>query len=75
MSDNEYEARDRDLESTQPEDTTVPDEKEEEEPSTSRRGQRSSIPSLRGAPEHEREGIIRLQNAEVRIHPAPSYIH
>lgn len=76
MSDNEYEA-DRDLENIQQEETTVPDEeeeedKEEEEGSSSGRAGSSSMPSLRGAPEHEREDIMRRQNAEVRLQLLPS---
>lgn len=74
MSDNEYEAGDQDLENAPKEKAPNQEEEEEEEkegedPSSSGRGQSSSVPSLRGAPEHEREGIIRRQNAEVRIHP------
>jgi len=64
MSDSEYEVEDHDTENQHQENADP--EEEEEEPSSSGRGQSSSVPSLRGAPEHEREDIIRRQNAEVR---------
>lgn len=74
MSDNEYEVEDRARENTG-EGNNVPEEEEQEEGSSSRgRGQSSSVPSLRGAPEHEREDIIRRQNAEVRIYIPHFYI-